>query len=410
MVYSVILIYNYAMFDKEFLKTLTVMYVEDDESIRNSLGSILKKIFGEVVICNDGNDGVNQFKYYTLERKTKIDAVISDINMPNLNGIEMVREIRAIDEEVPVVFTTAHGESNYLMEAIKLKVAYYALKPINTTELLQNVSKLCTIEHNKQLVAKKEEQLSHYMDIMNDITSIFKIDNKGNITEVNNLLCQISQYSEDELLSMNIDELLHKEAVITNFDSLIKTIGDNNKYEGKIKFRSKNGNTFYLMSTIIPIINDSTSEKEGYIYIGIDQTGNELEKQQTMQRVRKNIVEQRGKESQLSSRIKELEAEVEKLQKKAVDSKDTDFIINALNKEKQKTTALNAQIAHYERDIHQLTTKKDQLVSEEKIKRQELMSRNKELTKENHILQSKLIDLQAGITQMQEKARGTTVE
>ena len=173
-IHSVSLIYNYAMFDKEFLKTLTVMYVEDDENIRNSLSSILKKIFGEVVICNDGNDGVNQFKYYTLERKTKINAVISDINMPNLNGIEMVREIRALDEEVPIIFTTAHGESNYLMEAIKLKVSYYALKPINTTELLQNVSKLCTIEHNKLLVAKKEEQLSQYMDIMNELTSIFK--------------------------------------------------------------------------------------------------------------------------------------------------------------------------------------------------------------------------------------------
>ena len=71
------------------------MYVEDDESIRNSLSGILKKIFGEVIICNDGNDGVNQYRYYTQERKTKIDAVISDINMPNLNGIEMTREIRA---------------------------------------------------------------------------------------------------------------------------------------------------------------------------------------------------------------------------------------------------------------------------------------------------------------------------
>jgi len=175
------------MFDKEFLKTLTIMYVEDDESIRNSLSGILKKIFGEVIICNDGNDGVNQYKYYTLERKTKIDAVISDINMPNLNGIEMTREIRAHDEEIPIIFTTAHGESNYLMEAIKLKVSYYALKPINTTELLQNVSKFCMIEHNKQLVAKKEEQLTQYMDIMNEITSIFKIDTQGKITEANEL-------------------------------------------------------------------------------------------------------------------------------------------------------------------------------------------------------------------------------
>ena len=99
------------------------MYVEDDDSIRGSLSGILKKIFGEVIICNDGNDGINQFKYYTQERKTKIDTIISDINMPNLNGIEMIKEIREHDDEVPVIFTTAHGESNYLMDAIKLQGA-----------------------------------------------------------------------------------------------------------------------------------------------------------------------------------------------------------------------------------------------------------------------------------------------
>lgn len=266
------------MFDKEFLKTLTIMYVEDDESIRTSLSTILRKIFKEVVICNDGNDGVNQFKYYINERKTKIDCIISDINMPNLNGIEMIREVRSIDKEVPVIFTTAHGESNYLMEAIKLKVSYYALKPINTTELLQNVSSLCTAEHNKALIIQKEQQLEQYMNIMDNITSIFKIDNEGNITEANEMLCEISGYTQDELLSMSINDILHQDAVITTFGDIVSLVEKENKYEGKVKFKTKEGNTFYLGSTIIPLINDSTSNIEGYIYIGIDQTGSELEK------------------------------------------------------------------------------------------------------------------------------------
>lgn len=398
------------MFDKEFLKTLTIMYVEDDESIRTSLSGILKKIFGEVVICNDGNDGVNQFKYYKLERKTKIDAIISDINMPNLNGIDMVKEIRALDEEVPIIFTTAHGESNYLMEAIKLKVSYYALKPINTTELLQNVSKFCMIEHNKALVAKKEQQIAQYMDIMNDIASIFKIDTEGKLIEANEMLCEISGYTQEELLNLTIDELLHKDAVITSYSDIVKQVGDNDKYNGKLKFRSKDGNTFYLKSTIIPMINDSTSLKTGFIYIGLDQTGDELEKQQTMQRVRKNIVEQRGKEAQLSSRIKELEEENHKLQQNQINSKDTEFAMSALAKEKQKVTTLNAQLAHYEKEISLLEKQKNTIVSDEKNKKIEMMKRVKELSTENNTLQSKIIDLQAAITRMEEKLRGSTVD
>ena len=397
------------MFDKEFLKTLTIMYVEDDESIRGSLSAILKKIFGEVIICNDGNDGVNQFKYYTQERHSKIDAIISDINMPNLNGIDMVKEIRKIDEEVPIVFTTAHGESNYLMEAIKLKISYYALKPINTTELLQNVSKFCMIEHNKHLVIQKEKEISQYMDIMNQIASIFKVDPHGKIIQVNELLCDISEYTKDELLEMNIDSLLHQDALVTSYQDIIKMVENNQTYNGKIKFISKSKKTFYLNSTIIPEYNDSTAKLNGYIYIGLDQTGTELEKQQTMQRVRKNILEQRTKESTLMQKIKELEAQIIQANQNNINSKDTEFIMASLNKEKQKVLSLNAQVTHYEKDVQALTKQKELIISNEKAKRIDMTQRLKELNAENHTLQSKVIELQSLITKLEGKARGNTV-
>ncbi len=385
------------------------MYVEDDDSIRNSLSGILKKIFGEVIICNDGNDGVNQFKYYTLERKTKIDTIISDINMPNLNGIEMVKEIRELDSEVPIIFTTAHGESNYLMEAIKLKIAYYALKPINTTELLQNISKFCMIEHTKKLVAKKEEQISQYMDIMNQIASIFKVDNTGKIIEANQLLCDVSGYTKDELLSLNVNSLLHKDSTVDSYQAIIKLIGDKPSYRGKIKFQSKKNETFYLNSTIITSHSDSSSALTGLIYIGLDQTSDELVKQQTMQRVRKNIIEQRTKESQLALKIKELESEITQFQNASVNTQDANFLMSSINKEKQKVISLNAQIQHYEKEVATLNKQKNLIVTDEKNKKLEMMKRVKELSRENNLLQSKVIELQTIITQNEEKKRGKTV-
>ena len=385
------------------------MYVEDDESIRGSLSGIFKKIFGEVIICNDGNDGVNQFKYYTQERKSKIDAIVSDINMPNLNGIDMVKEIRTIDEEIPIIFTTAHGESSFLMEAIKLKIAYYALKPINTTELLQNISKFCMIEHNKLMVQKKEKEISQYMDIMNNIASTFNINDEGNIIEVNELLTETSEYSKEELLSMNISDILHSDAIVTNYNDIVKLVESGDTHNGKIKFKSKSQNTFYLNMTIIQSLNNSTGKQEGYICIGLDQTGSELEKQQTMQRVRKSIIEQRSKESDLSKQIKILETQNAKLSQDSVNNKDADFIISALNKEKQKVLSLNTQVTHYEKEVANLTRQKDMIVSDEKTKKSDLMHKNKEISKENHSLQTKVIELQAVITQLQEKQRGKTV-
>ena len=397
------------MFDKEFLKTLTIMYVEDDDSIRGSLSTILKKIFGEVIICNDGNDGINQFKYYTQERKAKIHTVISDINMPNMNGIEMVTEIRKLDEEVPVIFTTAHGESNYLMDAIKLRIAYYALKPINTTELLQNVSKFCMIEHNKLLVEKKEREISQYMDIMNEITSIFKVSNDGNIIEANKQILDLSAYEKDELVGQPIETILHSDTIAVGYNDIKKSIQNKKPYRGKIKFKSKSDSPFYLNLTVIPDFDDSTSELKHCIYIGLDQTSSELEKQQTMQRVRKNIMDQRGKEVVLAKRIKELEAEVMRLNQSSKNSQDTDFIMEALNKEKQKVLSLNAQIAHYEKDLSIVTKQKDTIVANEKNKRVEMAQKAKEMSRENNLLQSKVIELQSQLAAMEEKARGTTV-
>jgi PAS domain S-box-containing protein len=397
------------MFDKEFLKTLTVLYVEDDESIRGSLSGIFKKIFGEVIICNDGNDGANQFKYYTQDRKSTIDVVVSDINMPNLNGIDMVKEIRSVSEEVPVIFTTAHGEASYLMEAIKLKIAYYALKPINTTELLQNISKFCMIEHNKLLVQKKEQEISQYMDIMNKVTSTFNIDTDGNIVEVNELLSEISEYTKEELLDMSISDILHNDSIISTYDDILKIIGNQNTYNGKIKFKSKSGNIFFLNTTIITLLNNSTGRVSGYICIGLDQTNNELEKQQTMQRVRKNIVQQRTKESDLEKKIRILESQNQKLAQNAINSKDTEFIVSSLNKEKQKVLSLNTQVTHYEKEVSYLTKLKNQIVTDEKAKKAEIMQKNKDVSKENHSLQTKIIELQTVIAQLQEKQRGTTV-
>ncbi|MEA3316016.1 MAG: response regulator [Campylobacterota bacterium] len=397
------------MFDKEFLKTLTIMYVEDDDSIRGSLSTILKKIFGEVIICNDGNDGVNQFKYYTQERKATINTIISDINMPNLNGIDMVKEIRELDEDVPVIFTTAHGESNYLMDAIKLRIAYYALKPINTTELLQNVSKFCMIEHNKLLVEKKEREISQYMDIMNEITSIFKVDNDENIVEVNKQLLDLSEYEKDELVGSPIQNILHPDTLALGYSDILKSVKDNKPYKGKIKFNSKTKNPFYLNLTVIPDFDDSSLTLKNCIYIGLDQTSTELEKQQTMQRVRKSIIDQRGKEGVLAKRIKELEAEVMKLHQNNKNNQDADFIMETLNKEKQKVLSLNAQISHYEKDLSIVTKQKDTIVSNEKNKRIEMAQKLKEVTRENNLLQSKVIELQSLLSSKEEKARGTTV-
>jgi len=398
------------MFNKEFLKTLTVLYVEDDDTVRSSLSNLLEKVFLNVIICKDGEEGLNQFKSLTQEQRTKIDVVVSDINMPIKNGIELAQEIRALDADIPIIFTTAHAKAKDLMEAIHLKISYYALKPINTTELLDNISKFCMIEHNKNVILEKSAQITKYISIIDNIASIFKVDTSGNIIEVNDLMCEISEYTQEELLSMHLDTILNKETTsIKTFQDTLSLIDNNDLFKTKLKCISKSGGTFYLNSTIIISKNEYSEEIEEYIYICIDQTEDELEKQQTMQRVRKNMILQRTKESELLKITKELEKEIENIKASSISSTDTKVILATLAKEKQKVSYLNSQITHYEQEIVKLKKKQEKIDIDDKAKKLEVMRKQENYLNEKEKFQSKIIELQSLLSQQEAKHKAKEI-
>ncbi|MEA1891911.1 MAG: response regulator, partial [Campylobacterota bacterium] len=91
---------------------LKLLYVEDEEGIRDQLSKFLKYFSSEFFIACDGEEGLKLYKQH------KPDIVVSDIKMPNMNGIEMVKAIKEINPKQHVIFTTAHSESSYFMDAI----------------------------------------------------------------------------------------------------------------------------------------------------------------------------------------------------------------------------------------------------------------------------------------------------
>ncbi len=103
---------------------LKLLYVEDDANARKTTLKLLNNFFKDITIAFDGEDGLNKFKI------GKYDLIISDINMPNLNGMEMLRIIRSQNSKIPVLMISAYHDSEYFMEAIKLGVDGYILKPL----------------------------------------------------------------------------------------------------------------------------------------------------------------------------------------------------------------------------------------------------------------------------------------
>ena len=130
------------MFTPDFLKDLRVLFVEDEELAREKLAKLLSKLFKEVVLASNGLDGLEKYQKSKATNE-KIDLIISDINMPILNGLEMLERIRAIDPFVPLIFTTARSETDNLLRAIDLNVSNYIIKPIDTD--------LSTLKHTQKL-------------------------------------------------------------------------------------------------------------------------------------------------------------------------------------------------------------------------------------------------------------------
>ena len=132
----------------EALKSLKVLIVDDVATYRTALSSFLEKLgFTKIELAEDGNQA---FSILTAAKDSDpFGLVFSDINMPECNGIELVKRIKADAslKSIPVVMVSTENESSMVLDAISLGAANYIIKPFSAEVLIQKLK-----EVGKQLV------------------------------------------------------------------------------------------------------------------------------------------------------------------------------------------------------------------------------------------------------------------
>lgn len=123
----------------EKLKSLRLLYAEDEEGIRKPMSNTLSYYLKEVLEARDGEEGLDL--YY----EQRPDIILTDLRMPRKDGLYMVKEIRKTDKKTPILMITAHTDKEYLLSAIELKIEKYLIKPVSLDELLSSL-KLCVQE------------------------------------------------------------------------------------------------------------------------------------------------------------------------------------------------------------------------------------------------------------------------
>ncbi|MCK5110607.1 MAG: hybrid sensor histidine kinase/response regulator [Arcobacteraceae bacterium] len=151
---------------KNIAKDLTVLYAEDDGLLRVSVYEYLKKIFKKVVCAEDGEHGLDLFKK-AFEESEYFDIVITDIEMPNMNGLEMSKNIKNINSNQEIIIISAYTSVNYFTDSIQIGVSGYIIKPMDYLQMNSILYKTAlriqehkkVIEYEKYLEKRVKEEV-----------------------------------------------------------------------------------------------------------------------------------------------------------------------------------------------------------------------------------------------------------
>ena len=118
------------------LKDKKILYIEDDEVVLKNISKLLQNYFAHIYTAFDGEEGFRKF----LEHK--VDLLVVDIELPKLNGINLIKKIRKHNSTIPIVVISAYTKTDYLLESVELKLDKYIVKPFTSRKLHELLGKL----------------------------------------------------------------------------------------------------------------------------------------------------------------------------------------------------------------------------------------------------------------------------
>ena len=117
----------------ESLKNLIILYVEDDNEVRENITQSLSYYVKDVLSARDGDEAFELYEKYSP------DIIITDIDMPGMSGLELAARVREYDSFIPIVVITAYTTEGFLLDAVSLHLERYIVKPISLAKLKESL-------------------------------------------------------------------------------------------------------------------------------------------------------------------------------------------------------------------------------------------------------------------------------
>jgi len=195
---------------KKFKKTLSILYVEDELTIREELSEFLEIFCDTLYVAANGQEGLKLFK------KHHPKIVVTDIKMPKMDGIELSKEIFKDNPDIHIIFTTAFTDMNYLQKAIEIHADGYIVKPIDLNileNMLQKIIKIDSLQQELELKTQYELKKKSELETIfaTTLDGIAILDLSAKFAYANSAFERMLGYSLSVLKKINAYDIIQKE-------------------------------------------------------------------------------------------------------------------------------------------------------------------------------------------------------
>lgn len=224
---------------------LSILYVEDNEALRKHAGHLLEKFFSKVDLAEDGQVGLEFFK------KHHYSLVITDIRMPNMDGMTLIKHIKQINPETKSIIMSAFDDKDLLMQGIELGVFRFLKKPVNVTELsdiLHEAIKEIKDEQHKKIF------YSHLKSIFDYQSSMIVMLNDTKIVLANENFLEFFTYESISECQKSMGDIgkhfLEHDGFLYNHDAFnaVQTIRLNEQKLYHVKLKNNDGEIKHLIA------------------------------------------------------------------------------------------------------------------------------------------------------------------
>ncbi len=219
----------------KYTKDLSILFVEDHEELRENTSEILRNFFDTIDCAEDGEEALEQYKKYYKENAKYYDIVLSDIQMPNMDGVELTSTLYNLNPPQLLIILSAYDDSKYLMPLINLGIEQFIEKPIDYQELLR------TLLNAAKKIQKNTNPISTNLSNKISFGDNVIFDKDNSLLTKNNNIIYLTKYEIIfiQLLTQNIGKIYSNEDIASQYELQKETLDVQNIRKLVSKLRKK---------------------------------------------------------------------------------------------------------------------------------------------------------------------------